>query len=56
MAEATASQLASAAGWSCSPEGVFSPVAAPEEAMRSKGLGQLQQLTDFVAHLEYEVG
>jgi len=55
--EATAHELAGAAGWRLNAEsGFYTPVAPPNDVQRRTNLAQLQALTDFVAHVEYEVG
>ena len=57
MPEATAHELASAAGWSLNAEsGFYTPSVPPQDKQRNTGLEQLQTLTDYVAHVEYEVG
>ena len=55
--EATAHELATAAGWSLNAEsGFYTPSVPTQDKQRNSGLEQLQTLTDYVAHVEYEVG
>uniref|UniRef100_A0A7S4I965 CSN8/PSMD8/EIF3K domain-containing protein n=1 Tax=Prymnesium polylepis TaxID=72548 RepID=A0A7S4I965_9EUKA len=55
--EATAHDLANTAGWRLNAEsGFYTPVGPPNDKQRRTSLAQLQSLTDFVAHVEYEVG
>jgi len=57
VSEATAAELAASAGWTLNAEsGFYTPLVAPRDQQRSTGLEQLQTLTDYVAHVEYEIG
>lgn len=53
----TAHKLAVAAGWEINAElGYYTPTNPKIDKHRNTNLDQLQTLTDYVAHVEYEVG
>ncbi|KAL3922637.1 MAG: hypothetical protein SGPRY_004486, partial [Prymnesium sp.] len=55
--QSTAQSLANAAGWTVNAEsGLYTPSVPQQEKHRASGLDQLQTLTNYVAHVEYEVG